>query len=123
MTVSELKYLIAVNELSKNGAGARLTAIAAKLNVSKVSVYKAVERMELIGYLIHNGKKICVTDTGRGLLNEYMLVIGFISSHLEYHCGTPKELAYNDALGAACAFSDISRKNVTEFIKAGKKDR
>lgn len=123
MTASELRYLIAVNELSENGTGAKLTSIATNLGVTKVSVYKAVERLEAVGYLLHCGKKICVTEKGSELLSEYLLVIGFISSHLEYHCGTPKELAYNDALGATCAFSDTSRRNVTEFIKSGKKDR
>lgn len=123
MTVSELKYLIAVNHFSENGLDAKLTSIATSLGVTKVSVYKAVERLETVGYLSHNGKKICVTDKGKELLSEYMIVVHFISSHLEYHCGTPKDLAFNDALGAACAFSDTSRRNVMEFIKAGKRDR
>ena len=123
MTASELRYLIAANELSGNGVGAKLTSIANSLSVSKVSAYKAVERLEAVGYLSHCGKKICVTDKGKEILSEYTLVISFIASHLEYHCGTPKELAYNDALGATCAFSDTSRRNVMVFVKSGKRDR
>lgn len=122
MTASELRYLIAVNKLSEQGT-AKLTGIAKNLNVSKVSVYKAVDRLESAGYLIHIGKKICLTEKGKAVLDEYLLIIGFISGHLEYHCGTPKETAYNDALCAASVFSDTSRNGIADFIRNKKKDR
>ena len=45
MTVSELKYLITANDLNDGGNGAKMAAMAQKLNVSKVSVCNAVERL------------------------------------------------------------------------------
>ena len=51
MTSAELKYLIAINELYDGTAGIKLTAIAAKMNVTKVSVYRAAERLENHGYV------------------------------------------------------------------------
>ncbi len=43
MTAAELKYLLAINELCDGTTGIKLTAIAAKMDVTKVSVHRAVE--------------------------------------------------------------------------------
>ena len=51
MSASELKYLIATHSLSKEGIGARLTDIADKLGVTKVSVYRMSERLEAGGMM------------------------------------------------------------------------
>lgn len=45
MTASELRYLAAINDLDDQGKGARMAAMSQKLNVSKVSVYRAIERL------------------------------------------------------------------------------
>ena len=52
MTSAELKYLNAINELYDGTAGIKLTSIATKMNVTKVSVYRAVERLEKHGYIM-----------------------------------------------------------------------
>ena len=41
MTSAELKYLIAINKLYDGTKGIKLTDVAAKTGVSKVSVFKA----------------------------------------------------------------------------------
>ena len=58
-----------------------------------------------------------MTSLGIEVLNEYMTIIGFISQHLERHCKTTKEQAYEDAINATCAFSDTTRNGVATFIK------
>ncbi len=117
MTTAELRYLIATNELHREQTGVKLTAIAEKVGVSKVSVYRAVERLEKSGYVRRNDKnKVVMTESGERLLSEYMVIVNFISKHLEAHCGTPNELAYQDALGAACALSDISRQGIAGYM-------
>ena len=45
MTSSEYKYLQTINGLYDGTVGIRLTAIAAAMEVTKVSVFKAVERL------------------------------------------------------------------------------
>lgn len=57
MTASELKYLIALDELYDGKNGVKLTVIAEKTRVSKVSVYRALERLEKDGYVKRTEKK------------------------------------------------------------------
>ena len=116
MTSAELRYLIAIHALYHGEIGVKLTEIAAKMGVSKVSVYRAVERLEKSGYVQRDEKnKVVMTEKGVTVLREYMVIVNFIRTHLEDHCGTPAEIAYHDALGVACAFSDISRGKIAEF--------
>ncbi len=119
MTSAELKYLIAIDELHNDNAGIKLTDIGSKLNVTKVSVYRAAERLERGGYIRRDEKKkITMTELGYLQLAEYMTIIKWLGAHLEIHCNVPKEIAYKDASGVVCAMSDESRHGLAEFIKS-----
>lgn len=120
MTVSELKYLMAVSRYAGEGQGAKMSAVARELGVSKVSVYHGMERLQEGGYIGRNGKSILLTEKGRQTVDEYSVIITFIRRHLQCHCGTPADVAQEDAVGAACAFSDESRRGVAEFVKSGR---
>ena len=119
MSSSELRYLIAANELAEQIENVKQTDVANKLQVSKVSTYNAIERLKDKGFIDKNERKIVLTDSGREVLNEYMTIIRFMSAHLSLHCGTTKVQAYEDALNATCAFSDATRNGVANFIKSG----
>lgn len=119
MSSSELRYLIAANELAEQMEIVKQTDVANKLNVSKVSTYNAMERLRDKGFIEKNERKIVLTDRGRKVLNEYMTIIRFMSAHLSLHCGTTKVQAYEDALNATCAFSDATRNGVANFINSG----
>ena len=121
MSSSELRYLIAANELAEQIENVKQTDVANKLQVSKVSTYNAIERLKDKGFIDKNERKIVLTDKGRDVLNEYMTIIRFMSAHLSLHCGTTKNQAYEDALNATCAFSDATRNGVANFIKSGMK--
>lgn len=121
MSSSELRYLIAANELAEKSQTVKQTDIANKLQVTKVSAYNAVERLKEKGFIEKNERKIVLTARGKEILGEYMTIIGFITAHLSMHCGTPKNQAYNDALNATCAFSDATRNGVANFIRSGMK--
>lgn len=121
MSSSELRYLIAANELAEQMEIVKQTDVANKLNVSKVSTYNAIERLRDKGFIEKNDRKIVLTDRGKEVLNEYMTIIRFISKHLSLHCGTAENQAYEDALNATCAFSDATRNGVANFIKSGMK--
>ena len=121
MSSSELRYLIAANELAEQIENVKQTDVANKLQVSKVSTYNAIERLKDKGFIDKNERKIVLTDSGREVLNEYMTIIRFMSAHLSLHCGTTKNQAYEDALNATCAFSDATRNGVANFIKSGMK--
>lgn len=117
MTVSELKYLIAADEITVQEKGASIAAISKKMNVSKVSVYRGIERLVNKDYISRNNRKIVFTEQGKSALAEYRIIIQFIFKHLEQHCKVAADIAYNDALGVACSFSDESRKHIVEFVE------
>lgn len=119
MSSSELRYLIAANELAGQMENVKQTDLANKLKVSKVSTYNAMERLREKGFIEKNERKIILTKKGEDALNEYMTIIRFISSHFSLHCGTPRNQAYEDALNATCAFSETTRNGVAKFIKSG----
>lgn len=121
MSSSELRYLIAANELAEGGAAVKQKDIAGKLGVSKVSAYNAVERLKEKGYIAKTDRLVTLTESGRQILSEYMTIIHFISMHLALHCKTPAEQAYDDALSVSCAFSDATRNGVANFIRSGMK--
>lgn len=121
MSSSELRCLIAANELAEQMEIVKQTDVANKLNVSKVSTYNAIERLRDKGFIEKNDRKIVLTDRGKEVLSEYMTIIRFMSAYLSLHCGTTKNQAYEDALNATCAFSDATRNGVANFIKSGMK--
>ena len=118
MTAAELRYPIAINDLCDGTVGVKLTEIAEKTGVTKVSVYRAVERLEKSEHVKRNEKnKVIMTEKGIRELSEYMVIVNFIRNQLEFHCGTPEEIAFQDALGAAAALSDISRRHVVSLTE------
>lgn len=124
MTSAELKYLMAIDELYDGTVGIKLIAIAAKMNVTKVSVYRAAERLEKNGYIKRDDKnKIVMTEVGYQQLEQYRMLIDWLGNHLQMKCGVSAEIAVNDAIGAACAFSDESRTALAEFIERAKENR
>lgn len=118
MTSAELRYLLAINDLYDGTGGIKLTAIAAKMGVSKVSVYRAVERLEKSGYVERDDKnKVVITETGDEQLAKYKILINWLSHHLAVHCSVSRDIADCDAIGAICAMSDESRYGLWRFIK------
>lgn len=124
MTSAELKYLIAISELYDGTKGIKLTAVADKTGVSKVSVFKAVERLEQDGCIQRDAKnKVIVTQRGYEQLEKYNILIGWLSGHLERNCKVPADIAKHDAAGAICAFSEESINALTQFITIQKENR
>lgn len=124
MTSAELKYLTAINELYDETAGIKLISIAAKMNVTKVSAYKAAERLEKNGYINRDEKnKVVMTEYGYEQLNKYTVLINWLRGHLQHNCKVNGVTAYNDAIGAVCAFSDESREALAAFIERAKEEK
>ena len=84
MTSAELRYIIAVDELYGGGRGARLTDVALKMGVTKVSVYKMFERLECRGLMERNAlNRIFLTGSGRAELAVNMFCIDYIGKAIE----------------------------------------
>ena len=123
MTSAELKYLMAIDALYDGAAGIKLTAIASKMNVSKVSVYRAAERLEKNGYIRRDERnKVVINPYGYEQLEKYRILTQWISDHLREKCGVSADIAYNDAIAAACEFSDESRCAIAAFVGKNKED-
>lgn len=122
MTSAELRYLIAINELYDGTKGIKLTAIAERMGVTKVSVFRAAERLELDGCIQRDAKnKVVITKYGYEQLEKYNVLIGWLSGHLERNCKVPADIARHDATGAVCAFSVESIDALTDFIARERK--
>ena len=117
MSSSELRYLIAASALANQIDIVKQTDLANKLQVSKVSVYNAVEKLKEKGFIEKNERKILLTKKGEEILDEYMVIICFMAGHLSLNCGTSEKQAYEDALNATCAFSDATRNGIARFIR------
>lgn len=118
LTAAELKYLIAINELSDGPAGVRQIEVAEKMGVSKVSAHKAAERLEHDGCIMRSEKnRIIITCCGYDRLGKYGILVRWLSGHLMKNCGVSADTAYSDAIGAVCAFSEESIQKLTEHIE------
>ena len=117
MTSADLKYLLAINELYDGTKGIKLVAIADIMNVTKVSVHSAVERLEKNGYTRRDDKnKVVLSEYGYEQLREYIAIMNWISEHLQKKGGIPKGIAVEDAIKAVCALSDVSRQVIAKNI-------
>lgn len=117
MTASELKYLIAIDELSRENVKVNQSNLATKLCVTKVSAFNAVERLCEKGFIEKNKRKLDLTEKGISELYDYKLIIEFMMSHLCFHCGISMDTARRDALNATCALSDETKNGITRFLK------
>ena len=111
MSASMLKYLIAADSLCDGENGVSLTALALKAGVTKVSAYRAVDRLETDGYLSRESKKkIVLTKKGVDSLRTYMRALMQI-------CKLPRNVAYHEALKAVGALSGRSIEALTDFFE------
>ena len=118
MTAADLRYLLAIDDVAPKG-GAALTAVAQKMSLSKVSVYRAATRLEKAGYLLRDERsRLLITPAGAAALQEYRIAAGWPACHLEHHCGVDHATALQDAIGAVCAMSDAGRHGLWAFIHA-----
>lgn len=117
MTSAELKYLTAIKELYDGTVGVKLVSIAEKMGITKVSVHKAVTRLENHGYIKRDDKnKVVMTELGYEQLEKYDALIGWLERHLQKYCGVSAEIAHNDAINAVCVFSYETRTAIAEFV-------
>ena len=113
LTISELKYLLTIDE----GEGKLRMIDIAKINhISKPSVLQAITGLEKKGYVVKE-ETISLTDVGTEVLSEYKTIVGWLKTHLSVHCGVPVEIAYEDAIKCACCFCEVSRKNIVKFVE------
>lgn len=118
MTSSGLGYLMAIDGLFSGEKGVKLTSIAEKMGVTKVSVFRAVKLLEQDGCIQHDEKnKVIITKYGYEQLEKYRILIAWLSNHLEKNCKVSHDTAERDAMGAICAFSRESVAALSLFVE------
>lgn len=118
MSASMLKYLIAADSLCDGENGVSLTALALKAGVTKVSAYRAVDRLETDGYLSRESKKkIVLTKKGVDSLRTYMREVYVLRDALMQICKLPRNVAYHEELKAVGALSGRSIEALTDFFE------
>jgi len=124
MTSSGLSYLMAIDGLFDGEKGVKLTSIAEKMGVTKVSVFRAAKLLEQDGCIQRDEKnKVVITRYGYEQLEKYRVLIAWLSSHLERNCRVSHDTAEHDAMGAICAFSQESINALSGFIEKERKKR
>lgn len=72
LTVSQIRYLIAIKRLYERQGSVRGADIAKELKLSKASVHRMVDFFEQVQYVKRDcGKHIVLTDDGMGKALEY----------------------------------------------------
>ena len=92
MSSSELRYLIAANELAGETENVKQTDVANRLRVTKVSTYNAIERLREKGLIEKTERKIILTERGKDdperIYDYYTVHIGAFVSSLRNVKGT-----------------------------------
>ena len=80
MSSSELRYLIAANNLAKELQSVKQTDIANRLHVTKVSAYNAIERLREKEYIEKNDRENRSYGSRKGsfgrVYDDYTLYVG-----------------------------------------------
>lgn len=117
MTAAELKYLIALDKLYDGIHGVKLVDVARELDVSKVSVHKAMEKLEETGHVARDPTgRVCVTELGNAAVREALVSVYYLADLLEHYCWMNARDAYCEAVNAVCAVSDTARKTVAKVL-------
>ena len=112
ITYSEFRYLWNVREVEKDNV-ARLRDITNIMTVTKVSVFRALERLEKGGYVQKSkDRKIYLTEKGRGFLKEYEQAIFFLKEKMLQFAGIEEDTAEEEAMRIVCVLSDESRGKI-----------
>ena len=111
MTYSEFRYLWNVREVEKDNV-ARLRDITNIMTVTKVSVFRALERLEKGGYVQKSkDRKIYLTEKGRGFLKEYEQAIFFLKEKMLQFAGIEEDTAKEEAMRIVCVRTKAEEKS------------
>lgn len=112
MTYSEFRYLWQVGRLASGGA-VRLRDVTNAMTVSKVSVFRAVERLEHAGYVDKSrDRKIRLTEKGQKILEEYRCAMRCLQERLLAPLGFAEDRAEEEAMRLVSALSEKGRKQI-----------
>lgn len=108
LTASNIRYLLVLNELDRDGAGAKSSDVAKCLGVSKPSVCTTIKRFCEKGYVTKEKyEAVHLTIPGRGLAQRYAKCFSLLYSNVQDTLGLSPE----DCRNAACAVLSQTREH------------
>lgn len=118
LTFSMENYLEAVFELSAAGGGARVSDIAARMDVSKASVNNAMNVLHERGLVINEKyREIYLTDEGRRLAQLTSQKHHILLSLLRDVIGIDENQADQDACAIEHVISDASIEKILAYLE------
>lgn len=112
LTAANIRYLLAIEDLDRDGKGVRCVDVAQALGITKPSVHSMVDSMKDMGLLEkpHYGV-IRLTDLGRSTVDRYQVYFQTICRHFTQFL--PQR---QDVLAAAFALlSELKLESVVEM--------
>ena len=112
LTAANIRYLLAIEDLDRDGKGVRCVDVAQALGITKPSVHSMVDSMKDMGLLEkpHYGV-IRLTDLGRSTADRYQVYFQTICRHFTQFL--PRR---QDVLAAAFALlSELKLESVVEM--------
>ena len=112
LTAANIRYLLAIEDLDRDGKGVRCVDVAQALGITKPSVHSMVDSMKAMGLLEkpHYGV-IRLTDLGRSTADRYQVYFQTICRHFTQFL--PQR---QDVLAAAFALlSELKLESVVEM--------
>jgi Mn-dependent DtxR family transcriptional regulator len=118
MTVSEIKYLIALYELFATDKSIKQMNLAYKLRLTRVSVFKAIENLSYKKYVIkESNSQVKLTAKGIDIATKYIVCAERIKYHLVNNLGSDEYLAKTDSLAIACVMNEENIDKLFDIIK------
>lgn len=118
MSASLIRYMLAANNIYDGKNGVTLTELAQKAGVTKVSAYRAVDRLLCEGMIERDEKKkIIPTKKGLEKLNGYLKDVYTLRDALEKICRIPRHMAFHQALETVAVLNDDCRRALSDYFR------
>lgn len=115
MSTSGIRYLLAIEELSLNGA-VRSKDVAEKLSLTRASVCRAVDRLSEERCVVREESgALALTEKGKIIVRRYERCIRKIREMLIRKLNCRESVAERDAINVACAFSEENIDKILEL--------
>ena len=116
LTASNIRYLLTMKELDRDGCGVRCVDLASALNLSKPSVSRAVGLLKQGGYLIMDKDGyLTLTDAGLDVAHK-IYERHTVLSNLLIRLGVSEEVAVEDACKLEHDISDETFAAIKEHV-------
>ena len=115
MTSSEVKYIIALYELSAIDKSIKQINLAHKLGLTRASIFKAIKNLSYKKYVIkESNSQVKLTTKGKDVATKYIACADQIKIHLIKYLKSEENEAIIDSLAITCVMNMV---NINKLYK------